>query len=100
MEVKTKMLQYLYIKKFTIQRLNWVKISLCDILFFELLKNKSKGNFFLQNYLKLFFFFKIDSFTLDPDPNWATILDPDSNLMYLDPQHCLKLIIIIEKARI
>ena len=37
---------------------------------------------FKENYftLKLFwiFSFKIDSITLDPDPNW----------MYLDPQHC------------
>ena len=43
--------------------------------------------------LKLFriFSFKIDSNTgtLDPDPNWAKILDPDPdpNSMYLDPQH-------------
>ena len=44
------------------------------------------------------FSFKIDSITLDPDPNWAEILDPDPNWaeildpdpnsMYLDPQHC------------
>ena len=26
--------------------------------------------------------------TLDPDPNWAKILDPDPNSIYLDPQHC------------
>ena len=25
----------------------------------------------------------------EPDPNWAKFLDPDPNLMYLDPQHCL-----------
>ena len=25
---------------------------------------------------------------LDPDPNWAKILDSDPNSMYLDPQHC------------
>ena len=24
---------------------------------------------------------------LDSDPNWAKILDPVSNSMYLDPQH-------------
>ena len=38
--------------------------------------------------LKLFLIFssKIDSITLDPDPNWAKILDPDPNSMYLDPQ--------------
>ena len=24
---------------------------------------------------------------LDPDLNWAKILDPDPNSMYLDPQH-------------
>ena len=23
----------------------------------------------------------------DPDPNWAKLLDPDPNSMYLDPQH-------------
>ena len=46
------------------------------------------------------FSFKIDSITLDPDPdpnwakildpdpNWAKILDPDPNSMYLDPQRC------------
>ena len=26
----------------------------------------------------------------DPDPNWAKIMDPDPNSMYLDPQNCLK----------
>ena len=36
----------------------------------------------------------IDSLTLDRDPdldtvlNWAKILEPDPNSMYLDPQHC------------
>ena len=29
------------------------------------------------------FYFKIDSITLDPDPNLAKILDPDTNSMYL-----------------
>ena len=35
----------------------------------------------------------MDNFTLDPDPNWAKILDPDPNSMYqyLDPQHCIRL---------
>ena len=35
------------------------------------------------------FSFKIDSITLDPDPNWAKILDPDPDpiSMYSDPQH-------------
>ena len=54
---------------------------------------------FKENYfsLKLFliFSFKIDSITLDPDPDldpdsdpyWAKILDPDPNSMYLYPQH-------------
>ena len=27
---------------------------------------------------------------MDPDPNWAKILYPDLNSMYLDPQHCIK----------
>ena len=44
-------------------------------------------------YSKLFgiFSFKLDSRTLDPGPdqNWANILDPDPNSMYLDPQHWL-----------
>ena len=44
-------------------------------------------------YLKLFLIssFKNDSITMDPDPdpNWAKILDPDPNSMYLDPQHWL-----------
>ena len=29
------------------------------------------------------FSFKINSITLDPDLNWAKILDPDQNSMYL-----------------
>ena len=33
-----------------------------------------------------FFFFKINNITMDPDPNWAKILDPDPR--YLNPQHC------------
>ena len=39
---------------------------------------------------KKFFIFLFDNLpvTLDPDPNWANILDPDPNVMYLDPQHC------------
>ena len=28
---------------------------------------------------------KIHNIILDPDPNWAKILDPDQNSMYLDP---------------
>ena len=38
------------------------------------------------------FFLKMYSIILDPnlDPNWAKIMDPDLNSMYLDPQHCLK----------
>ena len=28
------------------------------------------------------FSFKIDSTTLDPDPNWANILDPDLHSLY------------------
>ena len=50
---------------------------------------------FQENYLspKLFWIFtcKVDSIALDPDPdqNWAKVLDPDPNSMYLDPQHCL-----------
>ena len=34
-----------------------------------------------------FFSFKIDYMTLDPDPIWAKIQDPDQNSMYLNPQH-------------
>ena len=36
-------------------------------------------------------FFKIYNITINHesgrDPNWAKILDPDSNLIYMDPQH-------------
>ena len=31
------------------------------------------------------------SIALDPDPNWAKILDAEPNSMYLDPQHWLAL---------
>ena len=54
---------------------------------------------FKKNFLWTFFplrlfilniFFKIDDITLDPDPNWAKILEPDPepNSMFLDPQPC------------
>ena len=33
-----------------------------------------------------FFPLKIDSITLEPNPNWAKIQDPDPNSMYFDPQ--------------
>ena len=55
-----------------------------------------KKNIYLfnENYfpLKLFriFSFKINSTGITPDPNWAKILDPDPNSMYLDPPHWLK----------
>ena len=29
---------------------------------------------------------------MDPDPNWAKILDPDPNSKYFDLQHCYQLI--------
>ena len=32
---------------------------------------------------------KIYNIILDPDPNWAKILDPNPNLMYLDPHECI-----------
>ena len=45
-----------------------------------------------ENYfsVKLFriFSFKIDSITLNPNPNWAKILDPNPNSIYLHTQHC------------
>ena len=56
-----------------------------------LIVSKNIGTCFKENYfsLQLFwmFSFKIDSIPLDPDPNWAKILDPDPNSMYLDQQH-------------
>ena len=43
---------------------------------------------YMYNYVQLFFSsLKIDNITLDPDPNWANILDPCPNSMYLAPQH-------------
>ena len=60
--------------------------------------NLKKYNCFIEHYFSLklcwIFSFKIDCIflepDLDPDPNWAKILDPDPNSMYLDPQHCLE----------
>ena len=64
----------------------------------EIYRYFCKENGFSLN-LFLIFSFKIDSITLDPnpdldldpdpdlDPNWAKILDPDQNLMSLD-HHC------------
>ena len=37
----------------------------------------SKKNRFSLKIIFLFLPFKIDNITLDPDPNWAKILDPD-----------------------
>ena len=57
-------------------------------IFLKFLRNiVFKENCFLLNYSILNFFFKIDSITLDldPDTNWAKI--PDPNSMYLDPGH-------------
>ena len=31
---------------------------------------------------------------LDPDPNWAKILDPEPNSIYLDPQHAKTVIFL------
>ena len=46
--------------------------------------------FFKENCLslKLFLIYFVSKLitTLDPDPNWAKILDPDPNSVYLDPQ--------------
>ena len=39
---------------------------------------------FLLSKIIFIFIFKIDNI------NWAKILDPDPNSMYLDPQHCQK----------
>ena len=46
---------------------------------------------FQKKYLKYFFKIYNSVITLDPDPNWVKILDPDLNSMYMDPQHCLTL---------
>ena len=58
---------------------------------FEQTKIK-KHNFF--KIIVSYFFFEIDNIQIripdldpDPNPNWARILDPDLNAMYLDPQH-------------
>ena len=50
-------------------------------------KDLFKGKNFSQIILNLFSSFKIDNITLDPNPNWANILDQDPNSMYLDPEH-------------
>ena len=52
---------------------------------------KKRYTCFIVNYFSLnlfgIFSFKIDCITLDPDLNWAKILDPDPDSLYLDPQH-------------
>ena len=35
--------------------------------------------FLRKNFLKQFYFFIFDNINLDPDPNWAKILDPNPN---------------------
>ena len=61
--------------------------------FVIIVKQKYTGYLFNRNlfFSKIIFSFsfKVDSITLDPDPNWAKILDPDPNSKYLDPKHCL-----------
>ena len=42
---------------------------------------------FIASNSILNFFLKIYDITLDRDPNWAKIQDPDPNSMYFDPQH-------------
>ena len=63
-----------------------------------------KHTCFIENYfslqLFLIFFFKVDSIALDPDPSWAEILDPDPNSMCLDPQHCRRVHINSDCARV
>ena len=43
------------------------------------------------------FSLKVDRIALDlePDLNWAKILDPDPNSMYLDPQHWTKVPVMV-----
>ena len=53
-------------------------------------KNFIRKFFFSKYFL---FFSKIDKITLYPDSNWAKILDPDPNSIYLDLQNCLKFMI-------
>ena len=53
----------------------------------------SKKNRFSLKIIFLFLPFKIDNITLDPDPNWAKILDPDPKTkfnVFFYPQHCNK----------
>ena len=82
--------------KFTIQRLNWLKISVGDIIFLWF-KKRYWYRYFCREYccfstFILIIFFKIYNITLDPDqdPKWARILDPYPNSIYLDPQHCME----------
>ena len=62
------------------------------------MKRKKKKKHFFLNFLR---YFKLDSTTLDldpnlapepnPDQNWAKIMDPVPNSMYLDPRHWWKI---------
>ena len=70
--------------KFTVPRLNRVKICSGNILFllYSIKKNCKRKQFFSKiifNFLSKW----IVHITLDPGPD----LDPDPNSMYLDPQH-------------
>ena len=71
------------------------KIEAKDLRFTILFSYSKKKLYFKENCLLYNFFiifsFKIDNTNLDPDPNWAEILDRDPNSMYLDPQHWNKL---------
>ena len=35
--------------------------------------------------------FKTENIIMDLDPNWTKVLNPDPNLIYLDPQHWMKI---------
>ena len=77
------------------QRLNLVQISLGDIWLLQFQKSIQLLKKIVFSKIIFNFFFQIDSITLDPDPNWAKILDPDPKSMYLDPQHCMEVLIFV-----
>ena len=70
-----------------------------------LLSDSLKNIFFKENcfYLNFFSFFSQVvqySITLDPDPYWAKILEPDPSSMYLGPQHWSSFSIVDLKRRV
>ena len=61
------------------------KKKCCAIIFLLFKKEPFEEMFFPPKLLKKYI--TIYNITMDPDPNWAKLLETDPNSMYLGPQH-------------